>query len=53
MPAFTNPDDDMATPMIVSESTTHVVIAIEIPKTSIHKHRRFLESLLAVARRED
>jgi hypothetical protein len=37
-----------ASPIIISESTTHVVIALEISRVELARHRRFLESLLAV-----
>jgi len=50
MVARTLLDDGMATPMIISESGDFVVIALEMQKASIHRHRRFLESLLAVVR---
>ena len=53
MPVHMSPDDGMATPMIVHESPTHIVVAIEIPKSALHRHRRFIEALFAVARRED
>jgi hypothetical protein len=43
-------DDDVATPLIVSESSTHIVIASEVPKSALVRHKRLLESLLAVAR---
>jgi hypothetical protein len=51
MPAHTHPDDGMATPMITSETETHIVLAIEIPIASLHRHRRFIEQLAALARR--
>ncbi len=53
MPAHMHPDEGIATPMIVHESATHIVIAIEIPRASVQRHRRFLESLLAVAARTE
>jgi hypothetical protein len=49
MPVHTHPDEGMATPMIVHESPTHIVVAIEIPKASLHRHRRFIEALMQVA----
>jgi hypothetical protein len=48
-----HPDDGMATPMVISETRTHIVVAIEVPKSSLQQHRRFLEILLAIARRSD
>jgi hypothetical protein len=53
MPAHAHPDDGMASSMIIHESPTHIVVAIEIPRMSLRRHRRFLEQLLAVAARED
>jgi hypothetical protein len=50
MVARTQPDDDMPTPMIVSEDPTHVVVGIEIPKAALNPYRRFLEALLAIVR---
>jgi hypothetical protein len=50
-PVYTAPDDTpgAASPMIIAESGTHVVIALEISRIELARHRRFLESLLAVA----
>jgi hypothetical protein len=45
------PDLPEASPIIISESPTHVVIAVELAKTTLAHHRRFLESLLTVATR--
>ena len=53
MPAHLHPDDGMATPMVISETATHVVVAVEISKMSLQRHQRFLEILLAIARRSD
>jgi hypothetical protein len=39
-----------ASPIIISESPTHVVIAVEVSRSELERHRRFLESLLAAAR---
>jgi hypothetical protein len=50
MVARTQPDDDMPTPMIVSESAMHVVVGIEIPKAALRRYSRFLEALLAIVR---
>jgi hypothetical protein len=49
MPAFTTPDLPEASPIIISESPTHVVIAVELSKATLARHRRFLEMLLAAA----
>jgi hypothetical protein len=50
MPAFTHfPDPPMATPIVISQSSTHIVVALEIPRTSLIRHKRFLEVLLAAA----
>jgi hypothetical protein len=42
------PDNDgEASPMIISQSTTHIVVAFEISRATLARHRRFLEMLLA------
>jgi hypothetical protein len=33
--------------MIISETPTHIIVAVEIAKTTLGRHRRFLELLLA------
>lgn len=38
-----------ASPMIISESETHIVIAFEISKATLQRHRRFLEAMLVAA----
>ena len=38
-----------APPIIVSESATHIVVAVEIPKALLAGYRRFFEALLAAA----
>jgi hypothetical protein len=43
-------DDEMATPIVVRESRTHVLVAAEFPKAPLHQHQGILESLLAIAR---
>jgi hypothetical protein len=47
--AHTNPDLPEASQIIISQSATHVVIAVEIARTTLHRHRRFLEMLLQAA----
>jgi hypothetical protein len=49
MPVHIPPDLPEALPMIISQSGTHVVIALEIARTTLHRHRRFLEMLLQAA----
>ena len=49
MPVHIPPDLLEASPMIISQSGTHVVIALEIARTTVHRHRRFLEALLQAA----
>jgi len=51
MPVHIPPDDIPAsgTPMIISESPTHIVVAVEIATATLSRHRRFLELLLAAA----
>jgi len=46
-------DDEMtpasASPMIISDTGTHIVIAVEISKAMLARHLRFIEQLLAAA----
>jgi hypothetical protein len=49
MPVHIPPDLPEASPIIISETPTHVVIALEIAKATLARHRRFLESLLQAA----
>lgn len=53
-PAFTRGDREPpeASPIIISETATHLVVAMEIAKSTLHAHRRFLETLLAAAATE-
>jgi hypothetical protein len=39
-------------PMIISETLTHIVVAVEIPKTTLTHHRRFLDQLMRLAAEE-
>jgi hypothetical protein len=41
-------DRPTASPMIISESGDHIVIALEVEKAALFEHRRFLESLSAI-----
>jgi hypothetical protein len=43
------PDLPEASPIIISQSPTHVVIAFEVAKTTLLRHRRFIELLLQAA----
>ena len=36
-------------PIIISQSETHILIAVEISKTELMRHRRLLENLLILA----
>jgi hypothetical protein len=40
-----------ASPIIISESATHVVIALELSKATLRRHLRFLENLAEAASR--
>ena len=40
-----------ASPIIISQSETHLLIAVEISKTELMRHRRLLENLLILANR--
>jgi hypothetical protein len=35
----------LASPMIISETPTHIIVAVEIAKTTLHRRRRFIEML--------
>ena len=45
------PELPEASPIIISESPTHVVIALEIRKTTLLRNMRFLETLIDAATR--
>jgi hypothetical protein len=50
MPVHIPPDGvPVASPIIISESATHIVVAIEIPRATLARHRRFFEMLLQAA----
>jgi hypothetical protein len=49
MPVRIPPELPPASPMIISQSPTHVAIAFEISRTELARHRRFLEMLLQAA----
>jgi hypothetical protein len=49
MPVHIPPELPPASPMIISTSPTHVVVAMEISRIELHRHRRFLEMLLQAA----
>jgi hypothetical protein len=53
MPVHIPPDLPEASPIIISETEMHVVVAMEIAKATLARHRRFLESLLAAASRSE
>ncbi len=53
MPVHIPPDLPEASPIIISETETHVVIALELAKTTLARHRRFLETLLDAASRSE
>ncbi len=43
------PGDLTASPIIISQSPTHIVIAVELSKAELARHLRFLENLVAAA----
>jgi hypothetical protein len=43
------PEFFSAGPTIISETLTHIVLAIEIPKTTLTHHRRFINQLARLA----
>ena len=49
MPVHIPPELPEASPMIISESPTHVVIAVEVAKVTLLRHARFLQLLLEAA----
>jgi hypothetical protein len=49
MPVHIPPKLPEASPIIISETGSHVVVAVEIAKTTLHRHRRFIETLLQAA----
>jgi hypothetical protein len=49
MPVHIPPGLPEASPVIISQSGTHVVVAVEIARTTLHRHRRFFELLLQAA----
>jgi hypothetical protein len=51
MPVHIPPGGEIpsAGPIIISETGSHIVVAVEIAKTTLHRHRRFLEMLLQAA----
>jgi hypothetical protein len=40
-----------ASPMIISENESHIIVAVEISKATLLRHMRFLENLIDVATR--
>ena len=46
MPEYTIPQLPDASPMIIAETETHVVIAIEISKATLFRNMLFLEGLV-------
>ena len=47
MPVHIPPGGEIpASPMIISETETHIVVAVEISKSTLFRHVRFLEHLV-------
>jgi len=42
-----------ASPLIIADTLDHIVIAFEISKTNLRRHRRFVEQLCDIIRRSD
>jgi hypothetical protein len=40
------PDFPEASPMIIAETETHIIVAVEIAKSTLFRHMRFLENLV-------
>jgi hypothetical protein len=56
MPCHTLPPDDIpasATPIIISESETHIVLAVEIAKATLTGYRRLFEQLIEAGDRTE
>jgi len=56
MPGHTLPPDDIpasATPLIISQSDTHIVLAVEIAKATLAGYRRLFEQLIEAADRRE
>jgi hypothetical protein len=53
MPVHIPPNGDGTVILELIEGATHVTVSIEIPKVAIRQHRRFFESLLAIATRRE
>ena len=53
MPVHVPPDLPEASPIIISETETHIVVAVEIAKATLARHRRFIETLLEAAIRSE
>jgi hypothetical protein len=51
MPVHIPPRLPEASPMIISETETHIIVAIEISKATLFGNMRFLENLVDVASR--
>jgi hypothetical protein len=51
MPAFTRPEPEIVA-MIISETPDRIVIATELSKAVLARHRRLIENLLTIATRE-
>jgi hypothetical protein len=51
MPGHVNPAEPEIVAMIISESPSHVVVAVELSKGMLARHRRLFENLVAIASR--
>jgi hypothetical protein len=51
MPVHIPPELPEASPMIIAETETHIIIALEISKATLFRNVRFLENLLCEASR--
>ena len=49
MPVHIPPQLPEASPMIISETETHIIVAVELAKVTLARHRRFNETLLHAA----
>ncbi len=52
MPVHIPPELPEASPIVISESPTHVVVAVELSKATLRRHLRFLENLIEAASRD-
>jgi hypothetical protein len=53
MPAHINPDLPESSPMIIADAADHIVVALEVSKSYLRRHRRFIDQLHEISHRGD